>query len=117
MDQLLVALDVDTRRARAASWPTQLRGAGRRLQDRQPAVHAAKGPALVQALVDAGIRVFLDLKFHDIPNTVAQAVEAGDAHRRLDDQRARVGRRADDAGRGASGRRDGRTGWAVRRRW
>lgn len=37
---------------------------------------AANGPAGVAAILELGVPVFLDLKLHDIPNTVAKAVEA-----------------------------------------
>lgn len=39
-------------------------------------LYTRSGPSVVRSLVDRGKRVFLDLKLHDIPNTVAASVAA-----------------------------------------
>ena len=73
-DRILVALDVETR-DQALTLADSLRGsvAGFKIGSR---LFTSEGPSIVRTLVERGDRVFLDLKFHDIPNTVATAVAA-----------------------------------------
>ncbi|CAI8165899.1 MAG: Orotidine 5'-phosphate decarboxylase [Pseudidiomarina mangrovi] len=72
--QVFVALDYPTP---AAAWPLidQLDPHQCGLKVGKELFTAA-GPEFVRALVHRGFKVFLDLKFHDIPNTVAKAVRA-----------------------------------------
>ncbi|AMY07482.1 Orotidine 5'-phosphate decarboxylase [Luteitalea pratensis] len=75
MSSILIALDVD-RIAQADALVQRLAPhvggfkVGKQL-------FVSEGPAAVAPIVDRGLRLFLDLKFHDIPNTVAGAVRAG----------------------------------------
>lgn len=71
-ERLIVALDVSS--AAAANKIVAAVGDSASLYKIGKQLFTAEGPAIVRALVSSGRRVFLDLKFHDIPNTVAAAV-------------------------------------------
>src|SRR5262245_37626116 len=70
-EKLIVALDVDTA-GRGLDLFGSLRDSVGIVKIGTPLFTAA-GPELVRQIVSRGGRVFLDLKYHDIPNTVAMA--------------------------------------------
>jgi len=74
-NKLIVALDVSNAHE-AQRLVDELRGIAGMFKIGSQ-LFTAIGPAFVRDIVNSGERVFLDLKFHDIPNTVAAAgVEA-----------------------------------------
>ncbi|MCX6936239.1 MAG: orotidine-5'-phosphate decarboxylase [Verrucomicrobia bacterium] len=73
-DQVILALDVDTAEE-ALSWARRLRSrVGTCKVGLQLYIRA--GTEVLRGLQKLDIPIFLDLKFHDIPNTVGQAVAA-----------------------------------------
>src|SRR5215471_1507137 len=71
-DRLIVALDVSS--AAQARRIVQSIGESASTYKIGKQLFTAEGPQIVRDLVSSGRKVFLDLKFHDIPNTVAGAV-------------------------------------------
>ena len=76
-ERIIIALDVKNK-AEALDLVRKLPGA--RIFKVGLELFTAEGPALLGELRAAGKKVFLDLKLHDIPNTVAQAVKSGARH-------------------------------------
>ncbi|WP_440056060.1 orotidine-5'-phosphate decarboxylase [Pseudoalteromonas sp. T1lg65] len=74
LKKVLIALDYDNEEA-ALSFVSQLSPDECRLKVGKE-MFTYFGPQFVKKLVEQGFDVFLDLKFHDIPNTVAKAVTA-----------------------------------------
>jgi orotidine-5'-phosphate decarboxylase len=70
--RLIVALDVST--AEAARKIVAAVGSSAHAYKVGMQLYTSQGPAVVSELVASGRRVFLDLKYHDIPNTVGSAV-------------------------------------------
>ena len=76
-ERLIVALDVETF-DQAVSLSDALRKTTKSFKVGSQ-LFTACGPRIVTHLKQAGLNVFLDLKYHDIPNTVAKAVAAATA--------------------------------------
>ena len=74
MDRIIIALDVAS--AGAAFNLVDRLGAAVSYYKVGAPLFTRGGPAIVRELRKRGKRVFLDLKYHDIPNTVARAVES-----------------------------------------
>ena len=70
-DRIIIALDVDNDRE-ALSLVDELNGAVGMFKVGHQ-LFTAYGPDIVRRVIAKGARVFLDLKYHDIPNTVAKA--------------------------------------------
>ena len=75
MAELIVALDVQTREEAVA----KVKAIGPAVDFYKIGLElfTAEGPDVVKAVKDLGKRIFLDLKFHDIPRTVERAVRSG----------------------------------------
>ena len=73
-ERLIIALDVPT--AAAARQIVAAVGETASFYKVGKQLFTAEGPSVVRDLVASGRKVFLDLKYHDIPNTVAEAVRA-----------------------------------------
>ena len=73
-DRLIVALDVPS--AAHARQVLQTLGEAITTYKIGKQLFTAEGPGIVRDLVSSGRKVFLDLKFHDIPNTVGAAVRS-----------------------------------------
>ena len=74
MDKLIIALDVDTP-AQALSLVQELRDVAGMFKVGSTLFTLA-GPQIVRDIVNSGAKVFLDLKFHDIPHQIAGAARA-----------------------------------------
>ncbi len=72
---VIPALDTDDL-GQACEWVEKLRGSGPRIFKIGSQLFTRVGPKAVELVLERGCGVFLDLKFHDIPNTVAQAARA-----------------------------------------
>src|SRR5438270_13595853 len=73
-DRLIVALDVPN--ATEAQKLVASIGDTASIYKIGKQLFTAEGPGLIRDLVSCGRQVFLDLKYHDIPNTVASAVRS-----------------------------------------